>query len=56
MDPKLQENIKATVAVDGEVIINPENSEVYLENWILEDMTIIVKSKDGKEIKVHFEK
>jgi len=56
MELKLQENIKAAVEVDGEVIINMENSTVYFDNSVDEDMYLYIKSSEGKEIKVRLAK
>ena len=56
MELKLQENIKAAVEVDGEVIINMENSTVYFDNSIDEDMYLYIKSSEGKEIKIRLAK
>jgi hypothetical protein len=54
MELKLQDKIKAAVEVDGQVVINMENSLVYesIEN---EEAFIYIKSKEGsKEIKIRF--
>lgn len=56
MELKLQENIKASVEVNGEVIINRENSTVYFDNSVDEDMYLYIKSSEGKEIKVRLAK
>jgi hypothetical protein len=53
MELKLQEKIKAAVELNGEVIINMENSSVY-ENIGTEEMFLYIKSTDGKEIKIRF--
>ena len=55
MAEKIQENIKASVEIDGEEIIKMENSSVYLDNFIEEDMTIVIKAED-KEIRIRLTK
>ncbi len=52
---KLQEKVKAAVEVNGEVIINMENSQVF-ENIGDEEAFFYIKSNDGKEIKIRFTK
>ena len=55
MELKLAEKIKAVVEVNGEIIINMENSQVF-ENIGNEEALLYIKSNDGKEIKVRFAK
>lgn len=55
MELKIAEKIKAAVELNGEVIINMENSSVY-ENIGTEEMFLYIKSTDGKEIKIRFMK
>lgn len=50
---KLQEKVKAAVTVNGEAIINMENSQVF-ENISNEEAFFYIKSNDGKEIKIRF--
>ena len=52
---KLVDKIKAAVEVDGQVIINMENSQVF-ENIGNEEAFLFIKSNDGKgkEIKIRF--
>ena len=50
---KLQDYIKASVMLDGEVIINMENSQVF-ENIGDTEAFLYIKSTDGKEIKIRF--
>ena len=52
---KLQDKVKAAVEVNGEVIINMENSQVF-ENIGAEEAFFYIKSNDGKEIKIRFSK
>lgn len=52
---KLQEKIKAAVEVDGTLIINMENSQVY-ESIGDQEAFFYIKSNDGKEIKIRFAK
>lgn len=54
MELKLNEKVKAAVEVDGQVIVNIENSIVYesIEN---EEAFIYIKNIEGtKEIKIRF--
>jgi hypothetical protein len=54
MELKINDKIKAAVELDGEVIINMENSSVY-ESIGKEEAFIYIKSKEtAKEIKVRF--
>jgi len=54
MELKINDKIKAAVELDGEVIINMENSSVY-ESVGKEEAFIYIKSKEtGKEIKIRF--
>lgn len=55
MELKLAEKIKAAVELNGEVIINMENSQVF-ENIGNEEAFFYIKSNDGKEIKIRFSK
>jgi hypothetical protein len=53
MELKLEPTVKAAVELNGEVIINMENSLVY-ENIGDTEMFLYIKSTDGKEIKIRF--
>ena len=55
MELKLSEKVKAAVELNGEVVINMENSAVY-ESIEKEEAFIYIKSKteEGKEIKIRF--
>lgn len=61
MEVKLHENIQAAVEVDGTLIINMENSQVF-ENIDKEEAFFYIKSTSdasgnpGKEIKIRFKK
>lgn len=50
---KLQDKVKAAVEVNGEIIINMDNSLVY-ENIGNEEAFFYIKSNDGKEVKIRF--
>lgn len=52
---KLQDKVKAAVEVNGEIIINMDNSLVY-ENIGNEEAFFYIKSNDGKEVKIRFMK
>ena len=52
---KLQDKVKAAVEINGEVIINMDNSLVY-ENIGNEEAFFYIKSNDGKEVKIRFMK
>jgi hypothetical protein len=59
MEVKLSDKVKAAVEVDGVVIINAENSQVY-ESIEKEEAFIYIKNtldepgKPGREIKIRF--
>lgn len=53
MELKLAEKVKAAVELNGEVVINMDNSSVY-ESIEKEEMFLYIKSTDGKEIKIRF--
>jgi len=53
MELKLTEKVKAAVEVDGQVIINMENSTVF-ENIGKDEAFLFIKSNDGKEVKIRF--
>lgn len=53
MELKLAEKVKAAVELDGQVVINMDNSSVY-ESIEKEEMFLYIKSTDGKEIKIRF--
>jgi len=55
MELKLSEKVKAAVELNGEIVINMENSAVY-ESIEKEEAFIYIKSKteEGKEIKIRF--
>jgi hypothetical protein len=53
MELKLQEKIKAAIEIDGNIIINMENSQVFAH--IADDQAFFyIKSNDGKEVKLRF--
>lgn len=53
MELKLADKVKAAVELNGELIINMDNSSVY-ESIEKEEMFLYIKSTDGKEIKIRF--
>jgi hypothetical protein len=54
MELKLSDKVKAAVEVDGQIVINIENSEVY-ENIGKEEAFLYIKSTiDNKQIKIRF--
>jgi len=55
MELKLQDNIKAVVELDGNVVISSEDCMVY-ENIEDNDAYIFIKNSAGKELKIHFTK
>jgi hypothetical protein len=59
MELKIADKIKAAVEVDGELLINLENSEVYEsinkdEAFIYIKNTLDEPGKPGREIKIRF--
>ena len=54
MELKLQDKIRAAVEVDGQIVINIENSVVY-ESIEDKEAYLYIKAVDGtKEIKIRF--
>jgi len=54
MELKLQEKIKAAVEINGEIIVNMENSLVF-EHIGKDEAFFYIKSEtEGKEIKIRF--
>ena len=54
MELKINDNVKAVVEVDGQIIINMDNSVVY-ESIEDKEAFIYIKSKEtGKNIKIRF--
>jgi len=54
MEVKLQEKIKAAVEIDGQLVVNFDNSMVY-ENIDKEEAFLYIKTIDNtKEIKIRF--